>query len=350
MANRFYINPPNPLEALMTGVQGYEGAQKRAKQNELESAYKDVGAQITSGGGINSDVLGRLIGMGPQGTPLLTAVSALGKADTTDEIKEYKFDAQQRRERGQPVLPFGEWKTGLKLAGATKINNSVNTGENKYDNTLAEANAKRFLDFQKTGQAASSQLNSLNVMERAMEDPNFYSGIGAERFGLPLKQAISAFGGDPKGAASMEVFRANSSKAVIDSMGGSLGTGFSNADRDFVLSQVPSLQNTPEGNKQLIEVTRAVAKRNQQIAQKARDYAKRNNGRLDAGFDDELASWAEKNPLFAKAQTAPQVSQPQTAAPAQGGQPVRINSPAERDRLPRGTQYIAPDGSIRTKQ
>jgi hypothetical protein len=32
------------------------------------------------------------------------------------------------------------------------------------------------------------------------------------------------------------------------------------------------------------------------------------------------------------------------------GEPVRVNSPQERDALPPGTQYIAPDGSIRVKR
>jgi hypothetical protein len=330
MANRFSISPPNILESLMLGVQGYEGAQKRGRENDIRAARTEAG-QAFQAGGDTRGAIARLVAAGD--IPGAGVFSQLGKADTTDEIKEYNFDALQRQARGQPVLPFGEWKVGLKLAGATKINNSVNTGENKYDNTLAEANAKRFLDFQKTGQAASSQLNSLNVMERAMEDPNFYSGVGAERFGLPLKQAITAFGGDPKGAASMEVFRANSAKAVMDSMGGSLGAGFSNADRDFVLSQVPSLQNTPEGNKQLIEVTRAVAKRNQQIAQKARDYANRHGGRLDAGFDEELAAWSEKNPLFSQAAVRPA----QPAAPRQGATPPPVK---DAKQAPDGKWYV----------
>jgi hypothetical protein len=342
--NRFYVSPPNILESLMMGVQGYEGAQKRTREADIRSARTEAG-QAFQAGGDTRGAIARLIGAGDiQGAGVF---SQLGKADTTDEIKEYNFDTAQRRQRGDPVLPFGEWKANLRRAGATNVN--VNSGEKAFDQEVAKGEAKRFLDLNKTAQSASSQLNSLDVMERAMQDPNFYSGVGAERFALPLKQAITTFGGDPKGAASMEVFRANSSKMALDSMGGSLGTGFSNADRDFVMGQVPGLPNTPEGNKQLIEVTRAVAKRNQQIAQKARDYAKRHNGRLDAGFDDELAQWAEKNPLFPQAQARPpQPAAPQTAP--QRGQPVRINSPAERDALPPGTPYIAPDGSIRTKR
>ncbi|WP_395451211.1 hypothetical protein ACHMW7_16295 [Aminobacter sp. UC22_36] len=81
-------------------------------------------------------------------------------------------------------------------------------------------------------------------------------------------------------------------------MGGSLGSGFSNADRDFVTDQVPTLSNTPEGNRALIEVQKKIAQRKIQIAKLARDYAKTNEGRIDAGFDEALAGWSEQNPLF----------------------------------------------------
>lgn len=326
--NRFYVRPVNPLESLMMGAQGYESAQKRTREADLRTGRSEAGQMAAAGD--SRGALARLLGAGDiQGAGV---IATLGKSDTTDEIKEYNFDARQLRDSGRPVPSFGDWKAGLKRAGATNV--SVNTGEKAFDKTLAEGEAKRFLELNKTGQSATSQLNSLDVMERATKDPGFYSGVGAERFVLPLKQGIAAFGGDPKGAASMEVFRANSSKAVIDSMGGSLGTGFSNADRDFVLSQVPSLANTPEGNQQLIDVTRAVAKRNQQIAQRARDYAKRHGGRLDAGFDDELAAWAEKNPLFPRTQAQP-------AQPAPQGSPQAGSPPMQgAKQAPDGKWYV----------
>ena len=80
-------------------------------------------------------------------------------------------------------------------------------------------------------------------------------------------------------------------------MGGSLGTGFSNADRDFVVGQVPNLQNTPRGNKAVIAINRKMQERKIEIARMARDYEVQ-NGRLDAGFMQQLSQWAEAHPLF----------------------------------------------------
>lgn len=63
MANRFSINPPNPLEALMAGVQGYEGAQKRAKQGDIEAGRQEA-VQALQSGGDTRGALARLIGVG----------------------------------------------------------------------------------------------------------------------------------------------------------------------------------------------------------------------------------------------------------------------------------------------
>jgi hypothetical protein len=167
----------------------------------------------------------------------------------------------------------------------------------KYKEESSQLYAKDFKTINEAGRKAQATLGTLSAMRSAMNDPNFYSGAGAESVVLPLKRAIIALNGDPKAAASMEVFRALANKSVLDNMGGSLGTGFSNADREFVVGQVAGLQNTPDGNRALIEITEKVQKRAVEIAKLAQNYEKR-NGKLDSGFERELTTWAEANPLF----------------------------------------------------
>ncbi|WP_442580597.1 hypothetical protein ACSBOB_00915 [Mesorhizobium sp. ASY16-5R] len=181
--------------------------------------------------------------------------------------------------------------------GGAGVNVNVG-GERGYDKTVGEGYGKRFLELQEGVQSAGRALNALDVMDQAMSDPGFYSGAASgsvsslKRYGA----ALGLPGAD--GIDSIETFNAMTKQAALDSMGGSLGTGFSNADRDFVIDQVPNLRNTPQGNKDLIDVQRKLNTRKQQIGALAREYAARNDGRIDAGFDDFLAQWAEQNPLF----------------------------------------------------
>lgn len=172
----------------------------------------------------------------------------------------------------------------------------IGAGEREYDKTVGAGYGQDFLDIQDAEDSARSALNSLEVMEQAMSQPGFYSGAGAEQV-AQLKRWGQVLGLDAEGIDSIEAFNAQAKSAALDAMGGSLGTGFSNADRDFVLDQVPQLANSPQGNAALIRVQKAINRRKIEIAQMARDYD-REHGQLDSGFYDELSRWAETNPLF----------------------------------------------------
>lgn len=173
--------------------------------------------------------------------------------------------------------------------GGTKLETEYDKSRGKAFGTLANT-------LQDSGRTARRTLTALDAMERASQDGGFYSGLasGGVQF---AKRAATALGFDASGVESMKAFNAIAKQAALDAMGGSLGTGFSNADRDFVLDQVPGLQNTPEGNALLIEVQRAMATRQEEIAKLARDY-ERVNGRIDLGFEDQLAEFSEQNPVF----------------------------------------------------
>lgn len=189
----------------------------------------------------------------------------------------------------------------LLAQGATEIKTpaaQVNIGaETGYDSTVGKGMGERYLSLQDEASTARSTLNSLDIMEQAMSQPGFYSGFGADQL-AQVKKLGQSLGLNVDGIDSMEAFNAQAKSAALDTMGGSLGTGFSNADRDFVLDQVPTLSNTPQGNAALIKVQRAINQRKIDVARLSREYSASNNGRLDAGFDDYLADWAEKNPLF----------------------------------------------------
>lgn len=218
---------------------------------------------------------------------------ALKTGDLPDDIKKYNLAVQQGETRS-----FTDWDIARKREGATRVT-QVNRGEDSYDKTMGETFAKRYVSVTEAGDKAFATLGSLSQMRTAISDPKFYSGIGADQFALPIKQVIVALGGDPNSAGSMENFRALSNKAALEGMGGSLGTGFSNADRDFIVTQYPALNTTPAGNLMRINALEKIERRKIDVARMAQEYTQR-NGRMDAGFDRELTAWREKNPLFSE--------------------------------------------------
>ena len=61
--NPYFIQPANPLQALMTGVQGYDRASQQAKQQEVLAGRQDAMTALQSGGDTRG-ALARLIGVG----------------------------------------------------------------------------------------------------------------------------------------------------------------------------------------------------------------------------------------------------------------------------------------------
>lgn len=210
---------------------------------------------------------------------------------------------------GAEWVPFGGQKApsnGLTVTtnpdGTTTVTQG---GTGRYGTTVDTGMGEMMTGIQKDAFAAVSGLNTLDAMTEAMADPNFYSGFGAEQI-KTLKQAAVAMGiGDPESVTSMESFNALAKQSALDSMGGSLGAGFSNADRSFVEQQVANISSTPEGNRAIMEIQRKMARRKIQIATFADEYAKANGGKLDSGFTTALAQWAETNPLFPASGAAP---------------------------------------------
>ena len=286
----------------------YQQGQEYREQQDIKNNRKSVLSQLALGPDGNLDAkagLTQLVRAGDlTGAAQFAQTSKMLQPETTDEIKEYNLYRQQ----GGPAS-FTDWKIAIKTASAPKINNVINNQENKYANKLAENDAERFIGINKTAQEAIPRLNTLKTLENITNDPNFYSGAGAE-WNQKFNKALVAIGaGNPKAASAADYFTSLANQLTLDANNGKLGAGVSNADVAFLQSINPNLSTTREGNQQIIQYQRAITQRQQQVAKLARDYAKNNGGRLDVGFYDYLAQWAEKNPLFKGApqtQAAPQ--------------------------------------------
>lgn len=290
--NPFSVQVVNPLQALLIGEKAYATGQEANKARALEQARSEAGKFAT--GGDYKSAIGRLLaGNDLQGAGALATISkTLAPPENSADIQAFKMAQGQGFTGG--ILDFMKQKAA---AGATRVNTNIASGEKEFDKAVGKDYGETFVGINKSGRDAGGAINNLNIMEKLTHDPNFYSGTGGE-FVTKLKQAGVSTGFLPEGAASPnELFQKVSQKAVIDNLG-SLGAGVSNADRSFIQGTVPNIANTPEGNRQIIGMGRKIEQRKQEVAKLARDYARKNGGRIDAGFDEYVAQWSEKNPLF----------------------------------------------------
>ena len=85
--------------------------------------------------------------------------------------------------------------------------------------------------------------------------------------------------------------------------GAGMPGAMSEGDRKFLVAMTANISNTPEGNALMLDATRKVARRDQEVAALARAYRSK-HGSLDEGFSNELDAFSKKNPLFPQAAPA----------------------------------------------
>lgn len=291
--NRFSVDVVNPLQALLLGQQAYDTGVKANRERATEQARQEAGQLYGSGNA--QGAIAKLLGVNDYAGAGNIATIQKGLApETSADIQAFKM-AQGQGFSGS-ILDFLKQKAEAGAA-RTNVNTNIQSGEKEFDKAIGKDYGETFVGLNKAARDSVGAVNNLNVLERLTRDPNFYSGTGGEVM-TKLKQAGVSTGFLPEGAASAnELFQKVSQKSVVDSLG-SLGSGVSNADRQFIQGTVPNIANTPEGNREIISYGRKIEQRKQEVAKLARDYAKKNGGRIDAGFDEQLAQWSEKNPLF----------------------------------------------------
>lgn len=229
----------------------------------------------------------------------------------------------------------------------------TNTGEGEWERTRAKDYGERVKGWEDAGVKSTQTLARLQRMEELVN--NFTTGAGAgtsitagqlaQRLGVP-KVTVEALGIDPNTIAQGEAIRSLTSQMLVGMLGsgGFPSQGFSNADRDMLERALPSLQNSPQGNKLIIEIMRAGAKRDLEIGQAWRAWSREKGDSLASVRDFQaerlpqiterdvvapiLEGWQEVNPTSAPG--APQegatASNPQTGQKLrfQGGQWVPV--------------------------
>lgn len=282
-------------------------------------------ADLSQGSEGYSKAIGNLTAIGDlDGAAKIAAIQKTLAPENSADIQAFKLAQSQGFNGG--ILDFMKQKAEAGAA-RTNVNTTVQSGEKEYDKALNKDLADNFLNFQKGGRTAQGALGTLNYLENLTKSPDFYSGTGGELV-TKGKQALASMGVTaPDSAKPNEVFGALSNKLTLDAAGGSLGAQISNSDVKFLQAINPNLAATPEGNREIIGYHRKVYQRQQETAKMAREYAAKHGGRIDAGFDQVLADYAEKNPLF------PQV--------VQGG-----SSPAKTNAQPQAAPRQGVDGKM----
>ncbi len=202
--------------------------------------------------------------------------------------------------------------------------------------------------------AAMAAVNEIPVIHQARQilDAGAFTGTGAgaktflsklgEQIGIPSEEAQNT-----------QVLGSVLAKRTLAASGGTLGTGFSNADRDFMEMASGGKVSLDEGAiRRILDIGERQAR--QTITQhdtetkrlsKVPGVAQLGEDYLKLPEAPDYKTWASANPL-PQTQAAPPPAAAPGTAPPQGNIPT-VNSPEEAAKLPRGTQFKTPDGRVK---
>jgi hypothetical protein len=220
------------------------------------------GSTVSEFGLINTD-----------GTPLLfsrAVFTGITKASTVQVIFK-EVNGQQQ------MIPY----TGGVDRTTAKTNVSVDAkGEAAFVTELGKLDAKKVNEAFTTRENASNAINSLNKLASLPANELISGQFATGRVGVTnlLTTLGLASPADASRLATSQQYQKVAGDVILQTLGGKLGSGFSNADRDFIASLVPQLETNPEARRKLIKF---MQDKNQEIVKESvrlEEYARKNRG------------------------------------------------------------------------
>lgn len=157
--------------------------------------------------------------------------------------------------------------------------------------------AAAYTTIQNKGMVARGDNNKLIALQDALQ--NTYTGTGAKQV-LGLKKAAAAFNIKTDGLGPGQMAEALSNRLALSLRNPAGGEGMpgsmSNQDRAFLQASVPSLQNTPDGWKQMIDMQ---IKLNQAAIDQQKEATRlRRAGVPIQDIPERMQDYADKHPVF----------------------------------------------------
>lgn len=240
-----------------------------------------------------------------------------GRNTLPADLQEYQF-AQQQGFKGT----FLDYQTALRQAGRSSTNVTVNSGagENAFQKSFGETQAKRYSGLIEQGDQASGLLGDVEALREL--GTQIETGKGAQAI-ASLGPYARALGIDIEGLEAAEAYN-----AVVARLAPRLRVPGSGAQSDFELQQfmrsLPSLGNTPGGNAVIANTLEGVAQNQRAAADIARSAGMGEITRQEAdkrlqALPDPFTAWRQQNgrsPVQDSAVPAQQAAPAPTAVPS----------------------------------
>ena len=253
-----------------------------------------------------------------------------------NSVREYDRYAEDERAAGREPLGRLEYEQSLRRSGASNTTVTVdNAGSGEFFKTLDKSNADMFGGLLNQAPNAQSNLARIDRLDGMLQDlgPGWLNNVTmiAGNLGIDIGNAGGVQG----------------TQALINAMVPEQrqpGSGpMSDADLELFKQSLPRIINSPEGNQQIIQTLRGISQ--YQLSQS--DIAARVASREITPEQGNQMLRTLPNPL--EWLRGAELPAPISAPLQEGGSIPTLTSQEQFDALPSGTEFRAPDGSIRRK-
>ena len=183
----------------------------------------------------------------------MTGKEIVGPTDTanTTEAKNYARDMADRKARGMPEVPYGEWLTAYRKSGANNMTIDQRA-EGAFEQTVAKNQGEMFGDLAKDGVQARTDLGQIQQLRRQLVKlpGGFVGGMQslANSYGIKLGPNVGAV---------------EAADSILNRLTPAQRQGLPGAasDRDVAMfrAALPKLNNTPGGNEVILNTMEALA-------------------------------------------------------------------------------------------
>jgi hypothetical protein len=190
--------------------------------------------------------------------PTSANIKEVGVAEATREpvYLDVNNDQQfiyKKDETGKQVrVPFtgGVDRTTAK----TNLGVKLPEGESEFVKELGKLDAKKVSEAMVTRETATSTIKSLNKLASLPDNELITGQFATGRVGIAnLIQTLGlASASDARKVAGSQEYQKVAGDVILQTLGGKLGSGFSNADREFIQGLIPQLETNPAARRQLI--------------------------------------------------------------------------------------------------
>jgi hypothetical protein len=161
-------------------------------------------------------------------------------------------------------------------------------GEAAFVTELGKLDAKKVNEAFTTRENAVSTINSLNKLAQLPDNELITGQFATGRVGATNLLATLGLASptDVDRLSTSQQYQKVAGDVILQTLGGKLGSGFSNADREFIQGLIPQLETNPAARRKLISF---MQNKNQEIVKESirlENYARSNRGL--SGFEPKI--------------------------------------------------------------